>query len=458
MSSTRLTPFSRLLIALAIAGGVFYVAKTILGKNNSGNDNSTATATGSPSGVQALLNVSGSSTLGAAMIPQIAKDFMTNELSAKDVTIQKIDDTNTEVVGTMPDGSQKMIGITTGGSLQGINDIKAQKADIALFSGNEDALDSGLELSVISLDGIAIIVNSSNKIQELTKTQIAAIFSGKINNWSQVGGQPAPITCFGRDANSGTSEAFKQLVFNNTNTALPTTVTAIDNSKKLVSSVENDPNSIGFVSFSSIGNTRALGISDIGTTVRYPSVFTIQTEDYLLTRRLCLATLPNKANEYIVRFLNYCKEDNKGQKIVASTGFVSMDLHNASTQTAIKDAPPAYISATEGAKRLPTTLHFQSGSSLPDTRAKEDLKRIMQILSDPSNRKKSIVLIGFTDNVGEPTKNITLSVQRAQSMQSEFAKFGVKTEIFGFGQALPIAENATPIGQNKNRRVEVWLE
>jgi outer membrane protein OmpA-like peptidoglycan-associated protein len=80
------------------------------------------------------------------------------------------------------------------------------------------------------------------------------------------------------------------------------------------------------------------------------------------------------------------------------------------------------------------------------------------VLSSAENRQKSILLIGFTDNLGNPAKNITLSTQRAQSMQNEFAKFGVKTEIFGFGQALPIASNANPIGQDKNRRVEVWLK
>jgi phosphate transport system substrate-binding protein len=82
----------------------------------------------------------------------------------------------------------------------------------------------------------------------------------------------------------------------------------------------------------------------------------------------------------------------------------------------------------------------------------------MKILTLSQNREKSVLWIGFTDNVGNPTQNITLSTQRAANIQSEFAKFGVKTETFGFGQALPIASNASSPGQNKNRRVEVWLK
>ena len=113
---------------------------------------------------------------------------------------------------------------------------------------------------------------------------------------------------------------------------------------------------------------------------------------------------------------------------------------------------------TNAAKRLPTTLHFQSGSKTPDVRATDDIKRIVNLLSEPSSRNKQVELIGFMDNVGNPTQNLTLSTERAQAIQTEFAKFGIKTEVFGFGQALPIAANTGAIGQNKNRRVEVWIK
>jgi OmpA-OmpF porin, OOP family len=79
-------------------------------------------------------------------------------------------------------------------------------------------------------------------------------------------------------------------------------------------------------------------------------------------------------------------------------------------------------------------------------------------LSEPTSRQKQVELIGFTDNIGNPTQNLSLSTQRAQSIQTEFAKFGIKTEVYGFGQALPIATNTSGVGQNKNRRVEVWIK
>jgi hypothetical protein len=69
----------------------------------------------------------------------------------------------------------------------------------------------------------------------------------------------------------------------------------------------------------------------------------------------------------------FCKADAKGQKIVADAGFVNMNLHNADTHATIANAPPQYLAVTNGAERLPTTLHFQSGSKNPDVRATDDI-------------------------------------------------------------------------------------
>lgn len=456
MSETsRLTPLSRAFITLAIVGGIFFLIKSFILPKKDGTDSSVVT--GKKSTAPIILNLSGSSTLGANMIPQIAKQFMTTELNAKNVSIQKVSDNETNVVGSI-DGTEKRINIITPGSIQGIIDMQNQNTDLAMLSGSTDDLATDVQLSNIALDGIAVVVNRANTLKELTKSQIRDIFTGKITNWSQVGGQSGLINCYARSAQSGTFEAFKQLVLEQTTATLPTGITTFEDSKKLIAAVEGDPNGIGFSSFSAIGATNALGLSDAGTMVQYPSVFSIETEDYLLTRRLYLAALRTNNNSLTNRFIEFCKADDKGQKTVAETGFVNMNLHNADTHATIANAPPQYLAATNGAKRLPTTLHFQSGSKTPDVRATDDIKRIVSILSEPQSRQKHVELIGFTDNVGNPTQNLTLSSQRAQSIQTEFAKFGIKTEVFGFGQALPIATNTTSVGQNKNRRVEVWIK
>jgi phosphate transport system substrate-binding protein len=451
----QLTPFSRGLITIAIVSAVFYGFKFLASDKKSEGENSPQMGTKSDAPV--LLTLSGSSTLGAAMMPQMAKQFML-EMNAKNVSIQKINANETDVVGTLDDVEKQII-INTEGSGIGVDALQNQKADIAMVSGGSENLSADVQLSAIALDGIAVVVNKSNGVKELTKSQVRDIFTGKITNWAEVGGQSGQINTYARQLQSGTFEAFKQTVLEQSVAALPGNVNLFEDSKQLIAAIERDPFGIGFSSFSNIGATNSLGLSDVGTAVQYPSVFTIQTEDYLLTRRLYLAFLATNINPFISQFIAFCNADDKGQKTVAETGFVNLNLHNDNAnQTVIANAPPLYIAATNGAKRLPTTLHFKSGSSAPDVRATDDIKRIMAILSEPQNRQKQVELIGFTDNVGNPTQNLALSTQRAQSIQAEFAKFGLRTEALGFGQALPIASNQTAVNQNKNRRVEVWIK
>ena len=382
---------------------------------------------------------------------------MSRELNATNVKIQSISETEIKVVGEV-DGSEKKIALFTQGSLAGINDIRSQKADLAMLSGGGDNLAADMSLTNIALDGIAVICNKTNAIKALKKSQIRDVFLGKITNWVDLGGENATINVHIRDPNqSGIFEGFKQMVAEPT-ANLPANVHLYSDTKQMLHGIETDPFAIGLSSSSNVGETSVLGLSDEGTAVLYPSPFTIQTEDYIFTRRLYLAHIATNNHPLIKQFLAFCEADDKGQKVIAELGFVNMNLHNADTHTTLGNAPPQYLAATNGAKRLPTTLHFKSGSSMPDERATGDIRRIITLLAEPQNRQKQVVLIGFTDNVGNPTQNLSLSIKRAQSIQAEFAKFGLQSEILGFGQALPVATNTTALGQNKNRRVEAWMK
>ncbi|MEO0044055.1 MAG: hypothetical protein RL329_3503 [Bacteroidota bacterium] len=459
----RLTPFSRLLIAVGIAGGIFYAVKKLLPQSQSnGSTSAVKVLADAPkpekvSKATAILTFSGSGTLGATLIPKMAQQFMTNELSGQNVQIQKISENITEIVGTISGNAQKIV-VNAAGSAQGMNDVLSKKADIAMLSSNLDGISADMNSTVVALDGIAVVVNSANPVKELKKQQIKDIFTGKITDWSQVGGTKGAIKCQSRDSKSGTFDAFNAMILDKT--AMVAGVGMHEHSGALVKAVTADAGAIGFTSFSELGGTRALGIGENGASVKYPSVFTIQTEDYSLSRRLYLLAPKTGANAVAQQFLSYAQADTKGQKVVAESGFVNMDLHNTTQQNVVKTvgAPPQYAAATVGATRLPTTLHFKTASSIPDERAMADLERVKKLISETQNRSKRLILIGFTDNQGDPKANLALSVQRAQSIQSEFAKAGITATSTGFGPALPIADNALPAGKDKNRRVEVWMK
>ena len=453
---SRLTPVSRAILSATIVCAVFFLIKIFIAPKLGGGMNNSKATIGSRDNSDVLLTLSGSSTLGSNMIPQIAKQFMSLELNAQNIVIKKINDKEVNIIGRI-DGDEKQIVIKMNGSIAGLSDLQNQKADLAMLSGGGDNLTSGLVLNNIALDWLAVIVNKTNKVNSLTKTQVKDIFSGKITNWSQVGGDDSAIKIIIRDpTESGIWESFKQLTETTAN--LPASASLQKETKQMLHDIENAPQAIGLTSSSNIGSTRVLSLSDEGTQTLYPSPFSIQTEDYIFTRRLYLVNSSNNTDPLIKRFIAFCQSDEKGQKTVAETGFVNLNLHNTGDNVRVANAPPQYLEATNGAVRLPTTLHFHSGSAMPDEKTIDDMNRIMNIVLEPQNRQKQVILIGFTDNTGNPTQNLSLSTKRAQSIQAELAKFGLQSQAFGFGQALPIATNTTASGQNKNRRVEAWLK
>lgn len=98
------------------------------------------------------------------------------------------------------------------GSGTGITAASEGTTDIGLSSRHLKEDEKGLTETVIALDGIAVIVNKNNKVDDLTLEQIADIATGKIKNWSEVGGEDSPITVIGREAGSGTRDGFESIV------------------------------------------------------------------------------------------------------------------------------------------------------------------------------------------------------------------------------------------------------
>lgn len=110
--------------------------------------------------------------------------------------------------------------ITGGGSGIGITALLNGTADIANMSRDlkSNELKRGEVTHIepfqykVALDGIAVIVNPKNKIDSLTIEQIKGIYSDKIKNWKEVGGENLEIVKYGRENSSGTYEYFKERV------------------------------------------------------------------------------------------------------------------------------------------------------------------------------------------------------------------------------------------------------
>ena len=101
------------------------------------------------------------------------------------------------------------VGVTgSGAAITGLNNGTAQIGNLSRDVKEEENPDGKFEVITIALDGIAVIVNPNNPVSDLTKEQIADIFTGKITNWKDLGGADKTIYVVGRDATSGTRDAF----------------------------------------------------------------------------------------------------------------------------------------------------------------------------------------------------------------------------------------------------------
>lgn len=421
-----------------------------------------------PGSEAVILRLHGSNTIGAKLVPALAEEFLRQQ-GAKDV--KRVPGKQAEemtVEGILPgDSSPKLIEIKAYGSDTAFKDLAKNESDIGLASrkikpeeiqqlSSLGDMTSRASEHVLALDGIAIIINADNEITKLTKDQIAQIFAGEIKDWSEVSGARGTINVYARDDASGTFDTFKSLVLGKERKLL-STAKRFDDSNQLSKSVATDRSGIGFVGLPFIGNSKSVAVSDSGATPLKPSQFTVATEDYLLTRRLYLYTASNPQNPLTGKFIEFALSP-KGQEIVEAEKFVSLTV-KTERQAASKDAPDLYQELTKGAERLSLNFRFRPGKKELDNKALNDIDLVVAQLGKNKNANQKVLLFGFTDNTGGSDKNIQLSKERAETVAEEFRQRGITPSVVtGFGAQMPVASNDNKEGQEKNRRVEIWLK
>ncbi len=222
------------------------------------------------------------------------------------------------------------ITVTGGGSGVGIAAFLDGSTDIAMASRKikmsekmklQDAGKPYKEV-VIANDALSVIVNPTNKINQLTREQLEGIFTGKIKNWKEVGGNDEKIVAYSRESSSGTFEFFKEHVLNNKNYG--TTILMMPATGAVVQSVSQTKGAIGYVGFAYIEkNVKPLKISyDKGKTYIEPTVANAKSKLYPIVRPLQYYYL-TKDEAKVKSFINYILS-NEGQKIVSEVGYISL--------------------------------------------------------------------------------------------------------------------------------------
>lgn len=170
------------------------------------------------------------------------------------------------------------------GSGSGIQAVSEGRCDIGLSSRDlKEEEQADLVGTVVALDGIAVIVNPENTVEDLSVEQIAKIYTGEITNWKDVGGEDAPVVCIGREAASGTRDGFEEVTGTKDNCVYSQELTSTGD---VVQTVSGNPGAIGYASVASLnGSVKAVSVEGVA-----PSTETIQSGEYKIQRNFVLVT------------------------------------------------------------------------------------------------------------------------------------------------------------------------
>jgi phosphate transport system substrate-binding protein len=227
--------------------------------------------------------------------------------------------------------SGSSITVTGGGSGVGIAALIEGTTDIAQSSrkikfDEKGKLQEGgktVKEVTIAFDALAIIVNPENKVTNLTREQLEGIFTGKIKNWSEVGGEDLAIIPYARETSSGTYDFIKEYVLLNKN--YKNGIMSMPATGAIIQSISQTKGAIGYVGLAYLNsNVKAIHVSyDKGKTYVEPSVANAKNETYPIVRPLYYYYV-TKAETVVKPFIDFVLS-KEGQKIVAETGFITIN-------------------------------------------------------------------------------------------------------------------------------------
>jgi phosphate transport system substrate-binding protein len=482
--------------AVAVAGAGLYLwranqtitrgaaSKGPAASSTAASDGKAATVT-TPSSApkQVLLRVGGASALASQLGPTLAKAYLAS-LQATDIQTNPTSE-NDIVVQATHDGGTRWITVSTHGSATGLEELLDGTADVAIslrrIKPEErqrlaplGAMTSQANEHVLALDGLAVIVNMANSVSHLKRSQLAAIFGGAISDWSMVGltsdvqsewsavgvggkkGGPLAtgVHAYAPDDKVGVAEVFQSAVLGNV--PFSTEVKRLPTLEAVTDAVIGDPGGIGFVPLSFVLGGRAVPVADADETPLLPTAFTVATEEYLLTQRVYLYTAQSSDNPHVAKFVQFAL-GLPGQAVVKKAGLIELAV-KAEQRNVPTGAPADYVKLIGKSRRLSSTFRFEENSTTFDNRAQRDLDRVVAYLRDNDLSGSDVKVLGFSDAPGSKARNLKLSQERATLVAQALAQRGIAgVTVAAPGPVLPVADNATERGRQRNRRVEIWV-
>jgi phosphate transport system substrate-binding protein len=393
------------------------------------------------------------------------QNFQTNTNAGKvDVTIQQSDAGFAQLVTNQIDLTITKVAVS------------ASVAEGVAAAGGTDLRDLSRE-RVIALDAVVPIVHPNNPVRSVSLEELALIASGRIRNWSELGGDDVPIQMLLPAEGSSLDQAFTELVLDPNRVRLRRSAERAESESQAAAAVAANEAAITVASLSGAGSAEILPIRQTCGPLAYATDFAIKAEEYPLSRRVFAYTADASQSATEVAFMDYLTSP-EAQPLIADAGYIDQIVVSEPISLQGTRMTSAILSANNNATlglvqnfsrdlatadRLSTTFRFTSGSAQLDNKSLEDVQRMVAFLNGSEARNRDILVIGFTDNVGRFDLNERLALLRATSVRDALVGaiggdvLSGRMAVSSYGPLAPVGCNETADGRESNRRVEIWL-
>ena len=437
------------------------------------------------------LKIAGSDTIGKELMPlllsglaesrgaAVLKEAVDAETTALEVIAKEgAGDELFQAIVEFKGSSTAFSALLEGTAEVGMASRQAKADEIASFAqaGLGDLEDIAQEHG-FAVDGLLVVAHPDVPVDALPVDDIAGLLSGRITNWSAVGGPDLAVTVFSRDSSSGTFSTVSDAILKPAGERISANAVILEHNEAISAAVYDTPGAIGYVGFAFKGDTKPIGIVSSCGMVSEPSSFAAKTGEYALNRKLYLYNTNKKLSNEAADLISFASSSS-AYPFIEKAGFLSYiperrdqdvradvireEIKTNKSRSEVALLREMFIDLTEF-ERLSTTFRFKTGSSTLDNASLEDLRRLIEFIrANPDIEELSFV--GFTDSDGPFEANRKLGHDRAEALEDivydalgieddEGGKFTVRS----YGELSPVDCNTTIAGQRNNRRVEVWI-
>lgn len=327
--------------------------------------------------------------------------------------------------------------------------------------------------SPLAFDGQVIVGHRDNLVRDLSLVEISRIWDRDITSWLSLGAGEAPITIHMAEEGGDTAGWLTGLSASSTSAVITHNTEA-----QVVEAVKANRNALGLVhrTVANQSNAKMLAIRKACGLTAEPTQFGIRTQHYPFTQPIYSYARETGAHPFAQSFMEWTQTAAAASNI-AKWGYTSAKLqrekiqdmgvavvHTAAVEPDFDGVEfAAMMRELRSADRLSITFRFLTGSTVLDAESLLNVKDLAKRLRGNEFDGQEILLVGFADNTGPAGPNTSLSVRRAQVVQTELAQEFDPTTLqslnltnMGFGEQMPVDCNDTDSGRASNRRVEVW--